>query len=106
MKFLCVYGHGKETERSYWSVMSLLISAQTISLLLHRYARGPNAYEDNFGEAVDPVCQEPDCETPKSDIPLSRRSWIDADYTDENMNPKVGILFLISLTSTVLTISV
>ena len=23
MKFLCVYGHGKETERSYWSALSL-----------------------------------------------------------------------------------
>jgi phospholipid:diacylglycerol acyltransferase len=74
MKFYCVYGHGKETERSYW------------------YARAPNTFDDNFGEAVDPLCVDSptnDCKIPKVDIPLSRMSFIDSEYTDDSVNPKI-----------------
>ncbi|EGO26500.1 hypothetical protein SERLADRAFT_447691 [Serpula lacrymans var. lacrymans S7.9] len=76
MKFYCVYGHGKETERSYW------------------YAHGPHEQDENFAEAEYPMCTDPSndsCSTPQTplDIPLARNSWIDAEYTDENAIPKV-----------------
>ncbi|KAH7915076.1 Lecithin:cholesterol acyltransferase-domain-containing protein [Hygrophoropsis aurantiaca] len=76
MKFICVYGHGKETERSYW------------------YAHAPQDYDEAVVEVEDPTCTDPPGDTCKSlrtplDIPLSKLSRIDAEYTDETVTPKV-----------------
>lgn len=74
-----------------------MIRRDLIVYILRRYARGPDALDNNVGEVVDPVCHDPECKTPKSDIPMSRRSWIDADYTDDTVNPKVGIFITYEL---------
>ncbi|THH18526.1 hypothetical protein EW146_g2475 [Bondarzewia mesenterica] len=75
MNIYCVYGHGKETERSYW------------------YASGPYEYDEGLSaDAENGACaNSSDCLTlrPPLDMPLSRRSWIDKDYTNESATPKV-----------------
>ncbi|KAG9220645.1 hypothetical protein CCMSSC00406_0003744 [Pleurotus cornucopiae] len=76
MKIYCVYGHGKDTERSYW------------------YVRGRHEYDDSTTEPDQPHCIEPEqdgCQSPRPplDMPMSRRSWIDSEYTDERINPKI-----------------
>ncbi|KAK7473039.1 phospholipid:diacylglycerol acyltransferase [Stygiomarasmius scandens] len=76
MKFFCVYGHGKETERSYW------------------YARGEYEFDESFADGLNPVCTDPDdpgCTSARSalDMPLLRKNWIDAEYTDDTASPKV-----------------
>jgi len=76
MKIYCVYGHGKETERSYW------------------YARGEYEQDETLPNSVDVECAEPDDEgcansRPALDIPLSRTSFIDAAYTNETSWPQV-----------------
>ncbi|KAJ3784308.1 phospholipid:diacylglycerol acyltransferase [Lentinula aff. detonsa] len=83
MKMFCVYGHGKETERSYW------------------YTRGDYEYDETAADGIAPLCRDPNpgsnqtgtCAglSPRNqlDMPLLRKSWIDADYTDETANPKV-----------------
>lgn len=81
-RFVCVYGHGKETERSYW------------------YAHKPNEYEESIVEAGGtPTCAEPSVGTCKVPVPIDGlndfnnrpppSSWIDAEYTDETVVPKV-----------------
>ncbi|KAI0053270.1 phospholipid/diacylglycerol acyltransferase, partial [Auriscalpium vulgare] len=76
MELYCVYGHGKETERSYW------------------YASGPYEYDDSYSPAGPGTCSnDTDCAAVSVrnplDLPLSRRSWIDKDYTNETTLPKV-----------------
>ncbi|KAJ8696245.1 phospholipid:diacylglycerol acyltransferase [Pleurotus ostreatus] len=76
MKIYCVYGHGKDTERSYW------------------YVRGRHEYDDSTTDPDQPHCIEPEqdgCQSPRPplDMPMSRRSWIDSEYTDERVNPKI-----------------
>ncbi|KAF5384535.1 hypothetical protein D9757_006461 [Collybiopsis confluens] len=83
MKMFCVYGHGKETERSYW------------------YTRGDYEYDESAADGQTPHCTDPDpgsnqtgpCSgvTPRAplDMPLMRKSWIDAEYTDEGADPKI-----------------
>jgi len=74
MKYYCVYGHGKETERSYW------------------YTRGEYEHDDTLADAGDAVCaNSSDCVSPRAplDLPLLRQSWIDAEYTDESVSPKI-----------------
>ncbi|KAJ6593573.1 phospholipid:diacylglycerol acyltransferase [Mycena capillaripes] len=76
MKIYCVYGHGKETERSYW------------------YAQSTHEYDETADTAVgaDPQCIDPDgaCTTRTAfDTPLQRKSWIDAEFTDEGVLPRV-----------------
>ncbi|CAL1711147.1 unnamed protein product [Somion occarium] len=73
-KFYCVYGHGKETERSYW------------------YTRGEYEYDEIHPDDVAGTCPNgTDCITRRTplDLPMSRKSFIDSEYTDENLNPKV-----------------
>ncbi|KAL0568627.1 phospholipid:diacylglycerol acyltransferase [Marasmius crinis-equi] len=76
MKMYCVYGHGKETERSYW------------------YARGEYERDEQMSDSQDAECTDPDdmqCTSRRSplDLPLLRKSYIDAEYTNETSNPKV-----------------
>ncbi|KDR75256.1 hypothetical protein GALMADRAFT_280005 [Galerina marginata CBS 339.88] len=74
MKIYCVYGHGKETERSYW------------------YARGAYEQDDSFPDTENAECEDPQTcfnMRPPLDMPLSRKSWIDAAYTNETAWPKV-----------------
>lgn len=76
MKIYCVYGHGKETERSYW------------------YARGSYEHDGDLADGSDPKCLDPDdrsCTTPRPplDLPLLKTSWIDAEYTDLENQPVV-----------------
>ncbi|GJE91506.1 LACT-domain-containing protein [Phanerochaete sordida] len=73
-KIFCVYGHGKETERSYW------------------YMRGDYEHDDVQPDQPGAVCDNStDCLTPRAplDMPLHRKSWIDADYTDLGVTPKI-----------------
>ncbi|KAK7048151.1 Phospholipid:diacylglycerol acyltransferase [Favolaschia claudopus] len=72
MKVYCVYGHGK---RSYW------------------YAHS-DEYEETTDRVsgIDPQCVDPDgaCASRTTfDTPLLRKSWIDAEYTDESVYPIV-----------------
>ncbi|KAF8320303.1 phospholipid:diacylglycerol acyltransferase, partial [Clavulina sp. PMI_390] len=87
MKIYCVYGHGKETERSYW------------------YSRGKYDQDIPFSDEANPVClNSTDCsidrippgatnETvprPPLDMPLLRESWIDTAVIEPpEANPKV-----------------
>ncbi|KAJ7502907.1 phospholipid:diacylglycerol acyltransferase [Mycena galericulata] len=81
MKMYCVYGHGKETEasrRSYW------------------YAQKANEYDESAAEradGLDPLCVDAVggvCTAGNMfDRPLARKSWIDADFTDEGLRPTV-----------------
>ncbi|KAG8929560.1 hypothetical protein FRC02_005391 [Tulasnella sp. 418] len=76
MKIYCLYGHGKETERSYW------------------YARGEYEHDDSSSDAMSAVCQNStSCDgkgmSPRAplDMPLSRQSWIDTAVNDASENP-------------------
>lgn len=74
-------------------ILDILPSLLTCQNL--RYARGPSTSDDNFGDAPDPVYADSptnDCKNPKADLPLSMKSFIDAEYTDHSINPKVGSL--------------
>ncbi|KAF8895699.1 phospholipid/diacylglycerol acyltransferase [Gymnopilus junonius] len=82
MKIYCVYGHGKDTERSYW------------------YARGEYEQNESYPNSEHAECEEPDSQgcinrRPPLDLPLSHISWIDAAYTNETTWPKVrnGVKF-------------
>ncbi|PSS22692.1 hypothetical protein PHLCEN_2v2989 [Hermanssonia centrifuga] len=73
-KIYCVYGHGKETERSYF------------------YTRGEFEYDDVQADSSPAVCYNTsDCLTPRAplDMPMFRKSSIDAEYTDDNVMPKI-----------------
>ncbi|KAL1736356.1 Lecithin:cholesterol acyltransferase-domain-containing protein [Schizophyllum commune] len=76
MKIYCVYGHGKETERSYW------------------YARGSYEHDDNAADSASPRCVDPEdeeCQTPRTplDLPLRMSSYIDAEYSDLEGSPVI-----------------
>ena len=64
-------------------------------MILHddlRYTRGEFEYDDVQADAFDATCSNTsDCVSPRSplDLPLLRKSWIDSDYTDERLSPKV-----------------
>lgn len=67
----------RDAQRSYW------------------YTRGANEYDEVQPDASDPglVCTNTsDCQTPlilPLNLPLARRSWIDAEYTDSSAKPRV-----------------
>ncbi|KAI0030015.1 phospholipid/diacylglycerol acyltransferase [Vararia minispora EC-137] len=76
MKIFCIYGHGKETERSYW------------------YKAGRYTHEEISADAAGVVCSgDADCggQTPKPplDMPFSRDNAIDKDFTNEDIIPKI-----------------
>ncbi|KAG5335753.1 hypothetical protein C0989_000465 [Termitomyces sp. Mn162] len=61
MKLYCVYGHGKETERSYW------------------YRRGDHSRDDITQDDVEQLFN----------IPSAKQTCIDATFTNDTMIPKV-----------------
>lgn len=73
MKMYCVYGAGKDTERSYW------------------YARG--GYDDSVDLPNPPItCDHEPCpinETSTVNGFLPRKSWIDFEYSNDASSPKV-----------------
>ncbi|KAF9453994.1 LACT-domain-containing protein [Macrolepiota fuliginosa MF-IS2] len=77
MKIYCVYGVGKETERSYW------------------YARGEYEHDDTFADNASLECHDPsvdECTSPRAgalNLPLARKSRIDAEYSSDESIPKV-----------------
>jgi len=75
LQLYCVYGHGKETERSYW------------------YTTEPHEDGDTAEALELEVCAKDNTCSGQNlrslhDIPFSR-SWIDKDLTNESSNPKV-----------------
>lgn len=81
MKIYCLYGHGKETERSYW------------------YAKGEWIEDENRGDAVgkEAICEADDeeCLRTPGDFPMTRDQWIDTEVTDKGATPEVrsGVKF-------------
>ncbi|KAL7281367.1 hypothetical protein ACG7TL_004677 [Trametes sanguinea] len=79
MKIYCVYGHGKETERSYW------------------YTQQKYEYDEVQADTPSAICtddtQDPsiNCTSPRPplDLPLARTTHIDAEYTDEAARPRI-----------------
>lgn len=56
------------------------------------YTRGGYEFDDVQPDAYPATCaNSSDCVTPRSplDMPLSRKTLIDADYTDEGVTPRI-----------------
>ena len=70
-----------------------IITRSIVTHISCRYASGPYVYEDGLlADAENPTCtNSSDCIRPPLDMPLSRQSWIDKDYTDESVTPKVRV---------------
>ncbi|KAF8589534.1 phospholipid/diacylglycerol acyltransferase [Ramaria rubella] len=79
MRIYCVYGHGKDTEASLPDAIM--------------YTRGAYEYDDNSNaDAIDSTCtNSTECSSPRPplDMPLSRKSWIDIEVSDEKAIPKI-----------------
>ncbi|PVF93551.1 putative LRO1-a lecithin cholesterol acyltransferase-like protein [Serendipita vermifera] len=72
LKIYCVYGHGLETERSYW------------------YARGEYMRDDTMADSPHPQCHnQAECLSPNSEFPMARTSFIDHSMTNETAKPKL-----------------
>ncbi len=59
-----------------------------------RYARGEYEYDETNADAAGALCfNSSDCSSPRAplDLPLSRKSWIDVEVTNETSFPKVGV---------------
>lgn len=78
LKIYCIYGVGKETERSYW------------------YQNGGYSREGVIS-TENSKCEDCSDSTPRVplDLPLSRKSWIDSTVNLDSENPKVrsGVIF-------------
>jgi len=74
MKFICVYGHGKETERSYWYAHARQVPNESL-------------VDTELSKELE---TEGNSARPASDYTSRlRSSWIDAEYTNENLTPRV-----------------
>lgn len=72
LKIVCVYGHGLQTERSYW------------------YARGEYVNDDTKADSESAQCPDnAECMSPKAEFPMARVSYIDTSVTDEKACPKL-----------------
>ncbi|KAG5637514.1 hypothetical protein H0H81_004265 [Sphagnurus paluster] len=76
MKIYCVYGHGKETERSYW------------------YAQGgydQNTASEDYDKETCRDHSSKDCIAGRSKLgsALSKETWIDSTFTNDTAMPKV-----------------
>jgi hypothetical protein len=58
MKMYCVYGHGKETERSYWYDCTLIYASVYWNFFLCRYAQGEYERDDTTNNG-NPSCTSP-----------------------------------------------
>ncbi|KAF9509769.1 hypothetical protein BS47DRAFT_1320107 [Hydnum rufescens UP504] len=83
MKIFCVYGHGKETERSYWYARGV-------------YRNGATSPDAPGAQCLNStLCQSPggfnNASIPRTpfDLPLARDSWIDTAVSNEETVPKV-----------------
>lgn len=80
------------SQRSYWYVAVLCLHTIYCTYIWSRYTREEYEYDDIQPDTVDASClNASECITPRSplDLPLLRRSHIDAEYTDETVFPKV-----------------
>ncbi|OXC68404.1 hypothetical protein AYX13_03108 [Cryptococcus neoformans] len=88
MKIYCLYGHGKETERSYWYMQGEYEQDESRS-----DAGDSQAYCD----ASDPSngCDNSTVNRTALDFPLARRHWIDSAVTIKGSSPEVrsGVKF-------------
>ncbi|KAK4688097.1 hypothetical protein P7C73_g2023, partial [Tremellales sp. Uapishka_1] len=88
MKIYCLYGYGKETERSYWYMQGEYEQDESRS-----DAKGSEA----FCDAADPSndCKAAVTERTPLDFPLARQQWIDAAVTVKGSIPEVrsGVKF-------------
>ncbi|EIW70499.1 hypothetical protein TREMEDRAFT_68093 [Tremella mesenterica DSM 1558] len=88
MKIYCLYGHGKQTERSYW------------------YMQGDYEYDDTRSDAEnsDAMCDASDpsnsCDNASTtgstvNFPMARKNWIDAAVNVKGSRPEVrsGVKF-------------
>lgn len=79
MKMHCIYGVGKQTERSYW------------------YMQGPYERDEFIAEGEAATCLDCGNQTTSTplDFPTSRTSWIDTSVHDEKAIPQVrsGVKF-------------
>ncbi|KAG8818333.1 hypothetical protein FRC17_010875 [Serendipita sp. 399] len=72
LNIICVYGHGLQTERSYW------------------YARGEYVQDDTMADSAHPQCHgASECESPRVEFPMARVSFIDHSMTDDRAVPKL-----------------
>jgi len=74
MKLFCVYGHGKETERSYW------------------YISEPHESDDSNTSTETEAYPKDATFSEQKSLPQDvrfARSWIDKGYTNELLDPKV-----------------
>lgn len=75
LQIYCVYGHGKETERSYWYISEPHESDySSTSAEVEAYPRDATFSEQNTSLPQDMAFA---------------RSWIDKDYSNESSNPKI-----------------
>ncbi|WVW84254.1 hypothetical protein I302_106284 [Kwoniella bestiolae CBS 10118] len=88
MKIYCLYGHGKETERSYWYMQGEYE---------HDDTRSDAENEDAYCDTSDPSngCDNSTTLRAPLDFPLSRKHWIDSVVTVKGSNPEVrsGVKF-------------
>ncbi|KAK8864610.1 hypothetical protein IAR55_001860 [Kwoniella newhampshirensis] len=88
MKIYCLYGHGKETERSYWYMQGEYE---------HDDTRADGAEDTAYCDASDPSNQCDNSTTQRTalDFPLARKHWIDAAITVKGSLPEVrsGVKF-------------
>ncbi|OCF30537.1 phospholipid:diacylglycerol acyltransferase [Kwoniella heveanensis BCC8398] len=88
LKIYCLYGHGKETERSYWYMQGEYEQDDT---------RSDAENEAAFCDASDPSnqCDNSTTERTALDFPLARKHWIDAAVTVKGSSPEVrsGVKF-------------
>ncbi|KAH9060542.1 Lecithin:cholesterol acyltransferase-domain-containing protein [Lactarius vividus] len=75
LQIYCVYGHGKETERSYWYISEPHESDySSTSAEVEAYPRDATLSEQNTSLPQEMAFA---------------RSWIDKDYSNESSNPKI-----------------
>nr|XP_019011204.1 phospholipid:diacylglycerol acyltransferase [Kwoniella pini CBS 10737]OCF49985.1 phospholipid:diacylglycerol acyltransferase [Kwoniella pini CBS 10737] len=88
MKIYCLYGHGKETERSYWYMQGEYEQDDS---------RSDAENEDAFCDSSDPSngCDNSTSLRVPLDFPLSRKHWIDSAVSVKGSKPEVrsGVKF-------------
>ncbi|CAD6570996.1 MAG: hypothetical protein TREMPRED_000090, partial [Tremellales sp. Tagirdzhanova-0007] len=89
MKIYCLYGYGKETERSYWYMQGEYEQSES---------RADGSVTDALCDASDPsssACDNKTSVRTPLDFPLARRQWIDAAVNVKGSIPEVrsGVKF-------------